>query len=253
MIIKELLDTLYSNNSPYLSCEEKYIDSGYPHTNILKDLLQILFTNIEPNYIVECGSMLGGSALRMAETLKHNNKNTEIICIDPFTGDVNMWDWEKNGGMGGGGWRFLRLENGIPTIYKRFLANCKYSGFENTILPINATCSVGIKLLQRLYLQGRITSLPNYIYLDSAHEKDETFTELSLCWNCLIDKGMLFGDDWCWEAVREDVIKFSNTIQDTIDRENLIRIHLLTPGSHIFNNILLYNGQWVLFKNAIGT
>jgi hypothetical protein len=45
--------------------------------------------------------------------------------------------------------RFLRLENGIPTIYKRFLANCKYSGFENVILPINTTTSVGIKLLQR--------------------------------------------------------------------------------------------------------
>ena len=53
--------------------------------------------------------MLGGSAIRMAETLKNNNKSTEIICIDPFTGDVNMWDWEKNGGTGNGGWRFLHL------------------------------------------------------------------------------------------------------------------------------------------------
>ena len=127
MIIKQLLDTLYSNNSPYLSCEEKYIDNGYPHTNILYILLENLFNNIEPTYVVECGSMLGGSAIRMAETLKKMNKNTEIVCIDPFTGDVNMWDWEKNGPEGNGGWRFLRLENGIPTIYKRFLANCKYS------------------------------------------------------------------------------------------------------------------------------
>jgi predicted O-methyltransferase YrrM len=90
MIIDQLLNNLYSNNSPYLSCEEKYIDNGYPHTNILYDLLHILFTNIEPTYIVECGSMLGGSAIKMAEVLKNNNKTTEIICIDPFTGDVNM-------------------------------------------------------------------------------------------------------------------------------------------------------------------
>lgn len=46
MIINELLTTLYSNISPYSSCEEKYIDNGYPHTNILDDLLQILFTKI---------------------------------------------------------------------------------------------------------------------------------------------------------------------------------------------------------------
>ncbi len=244
MIIKEILNNVYSNNSPYLSCEEKYIDNGYPHTNILYDLLQILFTNIEPNYIVECGSMLGGSAIRMAETLKNNNKSTEIICIDPFTGDVNMWDWERNNG-----WKFLRLENGIPTIYKRFLANCKYSGFEDKILPINATTSVGIKLLQRLFNQNRITLLPNYIYLDSAHEKDETFIELSLCWNCLINSSILFGDDWDWVAVSDDVIKFSNIIKDSTDYENLHKINKLVNGSQIINNnILVYNGQWVLFK-----
>ena len=221
-IINELLNNIYSNVSPYTSCDEKYIDNGYPHTNILYDLLLILFTNIEPTYIVECGSMLGGSAIKMAEVLRNNNKSTEIICIDPFTGDVNMWDWEKNGGTGNGGWKFLRLENGIPTIYKRFLANCKYSGFENKILPINTTTSVGIKLLQRLYNQNRITSLPNYIYLDSAHEKDETFIELSLCWDCLIINGILFGDDWAWEAVREDVVKFSNIIKETTNKKSKI-------------------------------
>jgi hypothetical protein len=248
MIIEQILNTLYSNVSPYSSClyNGKYIDNGYPHTNILYDLLQILFTNIEPNYIVECGSMLGGSAIRMAETLKNNNKSTEIICIDPFTGDVNMWDWERNDG-----WKFLRLENGIPTIYKRFLANCKYNGFENKIMPINVTTSVGIKLLQRLFSQNRISQLPNYIYLDSAHEKDETFIELKLCWNCLINNSILFGDDWNWEAVREDVIKFSNTIKDNTDYDNLNKIYKLVNGSQIMNdNILLYNGQWILFKKC---
>lgn len=244
MIIQELLNNLYSNISPYSSCEEKYIDNGYPHTNILYDLLEIIFTNIEPTYIVECGSMLGNSAIRMAKTLKKINKSAEIICIDPFTGDVNMWDWERNND-----WKFLRLENGIPTIYKRFLANCKFSGFEDKILPINATTSVGIKLLQRLFIQKRITSLPNYIYLDSAHEKDETFIELSICWNCLTDNSILFGDDWNWEPVMEDVIKFSNTIIDTTNYENLYKIHKLMDGSQIINNnILLYKYHWILFK-----
>ena len=244
MIIQELLNNLYSNNSPYLTAEPKYIDNGYPHTNILTDLLQILFTTIDPTYIVECGSMIGGSAIIMARVLQENNKSTEIVCIDPFTGDVNMWDWERNDG-----WKFLRLENGIPTIYKRFLANCKYNGFENRILPINATTSVGIKLLQRLLEQNRISQLPNYIYLDSAHEKDETFIELSLCWKCLVNNSVLFGDDWAWGSVRDDVLTFSNTIRETTDYEKLFKIHSLMNGSEIINgNILLYKGQWVLFK-----
>jgi hypothetical protein len=250
MIIKQLLNTLYSNNSPYLSCEEKYIDNGYPHTNILHDLLEVLFLNIEPIFIVECGSMLGGSSIRMADVLTKINKDTEIICIDPFTGDVNMWDWEKTSNDKNE-WRFLGLENGIPTIYKRFLANCKFNGYENKILPINTTTTVGIKLLQRLFQQNRIDQLPNYIYLDSAHEKDETFIELSICWNCLINNSVLFGDDWSWKDVREDVIKFSNTIKDhnKTDYEKLIKINSLISDSYIINdNILFYKGQWMLFK-----
>jgi hypothetical protein len=243
-IVQEILETLYSNMSPYLSCDEKYIDNGYPHTNILNDLLQVLFITIKPTYIVECGSMLGGSAIKMAQVLKNNGNNSEIICIDPFTGDVNMWDWERSAD-----WKFLRLENGLPTIYKRFLANCRSNGFENTILPINTTTSVGIKLLQRLREQNRITALPNYIYLDSAHEKDETFIELSLCWNCLINNSILFGDDWGWGSVRDDVIKFSNTVKDNTDYDSLHKIHSMITNSHIINdNILLYNGQWILFK-----
>lgn len=251
MIIAQLLETLYSNQSPYLSCEEKYIDRGYPHTNIKKDLLEHLFHHIEPTYIVECGSMIGGSAILMATVLRDTNRSTtEIVCIDPFTGDVNMWDWEKMGGTGHGGWRFLRLENGMPTIYKRFLANCRDSGFEDKILPINTTTSVGIKLLQRLLSQKRITHLPNYIYLDSAHEKDETFIELTLCWNCLGESGgILFGDDWDWSSVREDVIKFSNTIKHRCNYENIKKIGESLVGCEIINtNILLYRGQWVLCK-----
>lgn len=245
MIISELLQNLYHNQSPYLSAENKYIDNGYPHTNIKKELIKVLFENIEPNYIVECGSMVGGSAIRIAEVLKDLRKNTEIICIDPFTGDVNMWDWEK-GNKENNTWKFLNLENGIPTIYKRFLANCKNAGFENTILPINTTTSVGIKLLERLFLQKRITSLPNYIYLDSAHEPNETYIELQLCYNLLINNGILFGDDWDWKSVQNDVILFSNNIQPN---ENISKIHSLLKESEIFNeNILLFKNQWVLFK-----
>lgn len=248
MIISELLQNLYSNESPYSSADLKYTDNGYPHTHINKELLNILFENIEPDYIVECGSMVGGSAIRMAELIKNLKKNNEIICIDPFIGDVNMWAWEK-GGRAAGAWRFLNLENGIPTIYKRFLANCKNAGFENKILPINCTTSVGIKLLKVLFMEKRITSLPNYIYLDSAHEPDETYIELNMCYNLLTNKGILFGDDWAWGAVRNDVTKFAQTTIDNTDYESLIKIHNNLKESQIVNNnIILYKGHWVLFK-----
>lgn len=248
MIFQELLENLYFNTSPYSSADLKYVDNGYPHTNIQGDLLKILFSNIEPTYILECGSMIGGSAIIMAQILMSLNKSTEIVCIDPFTGDVNMWDWEK-GNKESDSWRFLQLENGIPTIYKRFLANCMSAGFKNKILPINVTTTVGIRLLQRLFLQKRISSLPNYIYLDSSHEQGETYFELFLCWSLMNNGGVLFGDDWNWPSVREDVLIFSNMTKNCTDYTILNKIHKYLLGSTIINeNILLYKNQWILFR-----
>lgn len=245
-IVKELLNTLYSEISPYASYDEKYVDDGYPHTNLTVDFFEKLVEFVKPTYIVECGSMLGGSSIRMAQVLRKNKIDSAIVCIDPFTGDVNMWDWEKTAQ-----WKFLRLENGIPTIYKRFIANCKKNGYDDLILPINTTTSVGIKLLQRLHSQERISDFPNMIYLDSAHEKDETFMELNICWNILPSESILFGDDWDWDAVRGDICKFTETISDQIDYTLLHRVHSSLIGSSIFNGkILLYNNQWAIFKNG---
>jgi len=44
-------------------------------------------------------------------------------------------------------------------------------------------------------------------------------------------------------------LDFSNVIKDITDYDNLNKIHMLLNGSQIINNnILLYNGQWILFK-----
>lgn len=46
------------------------------------------------------------------------------------------------------------------------------------------------------------------IYLDSAHEIDETYIELCLYWRQLRPGGILMGDDYGWPAVRTDVDRF---------------------------------------------
>jgi hypothetical protein len=243
MIIKELLETIYSGVSPYSSTDASWVDEGYPHTNIVPELIEKMFEMIPPRYIVEFGSMLGGSAIKMADVIEKKGLEAEIICVDPFVGDINMWDWEKNAE-----WKFLRLTNGVPTIYKRFLANCRRRGHEHRILPINTTTMIGAGLLHRLAAQGRIHDMPNYIYLDSAHLPEETFMELKASWALLPDGGVLFGDDWSWPAVRTDVERFSQTLGSEIDSDRL-KILSVKLGSEIQGGrILLYKGQWVLIK-----
>lgn len=242
-IIREIKENLYDNHSPFDSVDLSYVDHGYPDTEIVPELLDMLFTKItEPRFILECGSMLGGSAMVMAKLIKRLGLGAEVVCVDPFTGDVNMWDWEINPG-----WKFLKLEQGIPTIYKRFLANVANEGLDDKIISINCTTTVGIPLLKRLHEKERISSIPNYIYLDSAHEPDETLLELRLCWGLLEDGGVLLGDDWGWDAVRNDVLKFSGEIE--IDQDRLKKAHEMLDGSEIVEGkILIYSGQWVLFS-----
>ncbi|XRB17684.1 hypothetical protein RI054_16g75290 [Pseudoscourfieldia marina] len=77
------------------------------------------------------------------------------------------------------------------------------------VLPIQASSIVGMRLIRRLKNEGRISELPQMIYLDSAHEEHETFLELQLAWDILQPGGILLGDDYVWSSVRNDVNKFA--------------------------------------------
>jgi len=244
-VIDELKRELYNGDGPYLSARLKYVDLGYPHTNIRPELIESVLRTLHPGFWLEIGSMLGGSAIRTAETIKRMSLPTEVVCIDPFCGDVNMWAWEK-GLAAQGQWRFLRVEDCRPTIYERFLANILRSGHSDIILPLTMTSTVGIKLLRRLVAEQRLSALPEVVYLDSAHEPDETLLELLLAWDLLPPGGVLMGDDWDWDTVRNDVRKFGNHIR--ANEATLRGLAAQHADASIENNVLLYRGQWLLAK-----
>ena len=133
---------------PLAHADERYVDAGYPNTNLRPELIESILDAVRPQFWLELGSMLGGSAIRTASIIKAQMAPTEIVCIDPFTGDANMWALEQPKKQSGE-WQFLRLERGRATIYDRFLANVTAAGHEDIILPIAATSIVGIRLLRR--------------------------------------------------------------------------------------------------------
>ncbi len=247
-VVANLRTELYDGDDPLAYADTRYIDHGYPHTNLQPDLIASVLDTIKPRFWLELGSMLGGSAIRAAEVIKSHGATTEIVCIDPFTGDVNMWAWERPKKVASE-WQFLRLERGRPTIYDRFLANVMAAGHADIIMPIVATSIVGIKLLRRLVDEQRLGILPSVIYLDSAHEPDETLLELQNCWNLLEPGGVLMGDDWEWAQVRNDVIRFVQMVQiDSSGSQRLAERHKHFTEQ---NNILLDRGQWVLVKPSM--
>jgi hypothetical protein len=244
-IIEELLAQLYKGISPFDAAQQEWIDTGYPHTFIPTDLIEAVLSMTKQTFWLEVGSMVGGSAIRTADVIQKLGSDTAIVCIDPFIGDVNAWSWETKPPPGWT-WQCLRLEDGRPTIFKRFLANVAAAGHHCRILPLPVTSSVGIRLLQRLHREERISSLPEVVYLDSAHEEGETFLELSYAWDILPPGGILMGDDWGWAAVAHDVTKFSETI--TVDAERAKLLMGALPEATAVGGIICYTGQWVLTK-----
>lgn len=242
---QDILNQLYCGVSPYESVKPGFMDDGYPHTHLDETVANLILEIVKPTFWLEVGSMVGGSAIQTAQAIRKRKSGTQIVCADPFCGDVNMWAWERELKLSGE-WQFLRIEDGRPTIWERFLANVLKAGVDDIIVPITATSIVGIRLLQRLYDEYRLSELPQVIYLDSAHEADETFLELKRAWSILPEGGILFGDDWGWQAVRQDVLKFSLTItQNSKTRE------ALQEGFSEFQDIegvLISRGHWILTK-----
>jgi predicted O-methyltransferase YrrM len=204
LIGQEIRRVLFGSQDVYADAGPS--DNGYPHTHLSEALVERVIGERKPQYWVEVGSMLGGSALLVARVAERLGCELDIVCVDPFTGDVNMWAWEQDL-VRQGKWRFLGLVNGAPTIRQRFLANVKDAGFEDVITPLPATGIVGMNVLERVS-----NYRPDVVYVDSAHEEDETFLELSTAWDFLVKGGLLMGDDLDWPAVRNDVYKFAGSV-----------------------------------------
>lgn len=247
-VTRQLLDELWHSESPFLFADLRQQDDGYPNTNIQPDLIEAVLASLAPAFWLEVGTMIGGSAIAVAATVKRLDLETAICCVDPFTGDVNMWDWEKDK-KSAGQWSYLKLEAGRPTIYERFLANVRLQGHEDIIAPLPATSIVGMRLIERLVAQGRLSQLPDVIYHDAAHEPGETLLELQTAWSILRPGGILFGDDWTWPSVRGDVQAFARTI--AADTGRMVEFLRRFEESQLEGNVFLYQGQWVLFKPVV--
>lgn len=159
-----------------------------------------------PAFVVEVGSFHGHSAILQAEVLdKHGLANVPLLCVDPWTGDLGMLlyreDWDKKLTPG-------ELADGRSTSYWQFMVNVKFMLDEGKlgpkhIVPLAATSVVAARFLMALGLS------PDIVYLDSAHEADETYAELALYYHVLAGGGVIYGDDYSWESVRHDVERFA--------------------------------------------
>jgi predicted O-methyltransferase YrrM len=89
-----------------------------------------------------------------------------------------------------------------PKIFDLFLDRILSNNLTDIVLLVRLTSIIAARMFRVLNYKF------DFVYLDSAHEALETFTELSLYWELLIDGGILFGDDYKWPAVNHDLKLF---------------------------------------------
>lgn len=222
-IVSTLQRFLYLGADPYAltrtRCEEfEPPDMEYPHTNLDPEVVRtVLNLTRGPGFWLELGSFLGNSAIVAAEQIKAMSLPTEVVCVDPFTGDANMWSWRYQRALGAEeaqGMDFLKTDvYGRLRIYEVFLQNVRSAGHRDIVFPVQATSMVGLRLVQRLVRDGVLPREPQVIYLDSAHESGETIVEARLAWATLsASRAVLFGDDFDWQPVGDDIQAFAKEL-----------------------------------------
>jgi len=256
----QLLRELYGDSGPWTSVWKPdwpyHPDHDYPHSNLRVDVVISVLQHVQPDkgkdlFWLECGSFIGNSAITTVQVARDQGRKISFIANDPFSGDVNMWAWNK-GLTGPSKFNFLHMQDDDrhPRIYETFLSNIQEKGFDFDVLPIRAPSMVGLRLMKRLRSENRLSAMPRVIYLDSAHEVDETLMELHTAFDVLELGGILLGDDWMWGSVKDDVTRFAQ--QARLPRLDSNAVSSFGAGAEQpVDGVVLIHGQWIVPKAAL--
>lgn len=171
----------------------------------------------KPSLVIEVGSFLGYSAIKMAKEIKRLGLDSKIICIDTWLGSPEHYDMHK------GDMKDDRLgyKHGYPTMYYKFISNVIHNGVEDIIQPFPFPSSIAFKTLEKLFKKQNLKA--DFIFIDGSHEEYDVYMDLHYYYQLLKDGGQLWGDDWAWESVRKGVLSFteSNNIKHTVLPNNV--------------------------------
>ena len=160
-------------------------------------IFEKLIDQQKPNVIIEVGTWKGKSSIMMANVVKRLNLNCKIYCVDTWLGAIEFWDWLSHTPE-----RNLHLKHGYPQVYYQFLSNVVHTNNQDVIIPVPLPSNLGCKLLKRKNIQSQL------IYIDASHETDDVYDDMKHYYELLSPGGIMFGDDYSWESVRNGVNKF---------------------------------------------
>jgi hypothetical protein len=197
----DLLIKSFFGTSPYEAFAGPSGNPAPPGWGHDSPVFERLIAEVRPTVIVEVGTWLGASAIRMADLLEQGGVDAAIVCVDTWLGSPIHWQEDDYR-------RTLDLVHGYPRLYYAFLANVIASGHSDTIVPLPQTSENAARMLARLNLQ------PQLVYIDGDHEATAVFADLTNYWPLVAPGGVMFGDDFIadWPGVVRAVQLFAEKV-----------------------------------------
>lgn len=158
------------------------------------DYLETLITSRNAKTVIEVGSWLGLSTRFIATKVPDEGK---VYAVDTWLGSptetVHMEDPR------------------LPYLYQLFLSNVKHARLTHKIIPIR---------MKSLEAASALNINADLIYIDASHETNEVFQDI-LAWNKHLNtNGVICGDDWLWESVRNGVVQAASILNKKVNYIN---------------------------------
>jgi predicted O-methyltransferase YrrM len=154
---------------------------------INQDQLRAILASHSPKTVIEVGSWLGSSTRFIASRLP--KKNGKLYAVDTWQGSPNEEIHMK--------------DPRLPYLYQLFLSNIKHAQLTNIIVPIR---------MDSIEASNALNVKADLIYIDAGHETENVYQDILAWYPHLVSGGVLCGDDWMWESVREGVIRAADVL-----------------------------------------
>lgn len=204
---KLLEDALRLGDKPYyedfnVSLYQEQLKNDFQPGSMPADgLYEMWMEKYRPNLVVEVGSFLGYSAIKMAKHVKKLGLPTKIICVDTWLGSPEHYRMYKEGVD----FR-LGYNHGYPTLYYKFITSVIQNDVQDVIQPMPYPSTIAFKILAGIF--EKLDAYPEFIFLDGSHEENDVYLDLAYYYKLLKSGGVVWGDDYEWEGVNKDVNRF---------------------------------------------
>lgn len=132
----------------------------------------------QPRKVLEIGCFEGQSTCWIINNLL-NHEESEIFCVDPFTGSIEHNQQQTTG------------------LLERFCHNIKLTGKSNKVKICRAT---SVEVLPKLLISQLLF---DFCYIDGSHLATDVLFDAVLVWKMLKPGGIIIFDDYLWPVYQD--------------------------------------------------